>query len=516
MVGGEVASRFRIAFTVALLAALVAPSPSQASIPGENGKIAFTYGSDIYSANPDGSGLRNLTNGAFSAQRPEWSPDGRHIAFISIYNSAYHLWVMNADGSDPHDLYPGFYAYGGSFAWAPDGEHMVVADGYDLRIVDLNNGSAVLLSNSNSTRDPSISPEGTKVAYDVYENPGTYVHVVNTDGTGDLRVTQQANEGFPDWSPDGHKILYREEAGPLDAEGLYTMLPDGSGAALIPGTSPSDQSPEWSPDGTRIVVDGRTGIETLAPDGSDRVTVTAGDEPDWQRIPPEPLGYPRPKGATPIDVPLVPAYERCSSGNETHGAPLSYSSCAPPVSSSSYLTVGTPDANGQRAGFVGEVRFQVIPGNPATSANEADVSLTAHMTDVRCKVTNFRACPNGPLSDYSGELQGLVEERITDRDSGALKDTAATVDDFDNGVSYTYGGMYLPYTIPCTATADTSVGSTCSVSTTLNSVLPGVIQEGKRAIWEFAAVKIFDGGSDGSASSEADNTLFADEGVFVP
>src|SRR5207253_8450882 len=55
-------------------------------------------------------------------------------------------------------------------------------------------------------------------------------------------------------------------------------------------------------------------------------------------------GYARPKGATPLHVSLVPAFAACAPpGNRTHGAPLAYPSCAPPVQTSSFLTVGTPD-----------------------------------------------------------------------------------------------------------------------------------------------------------------------------
>ena len=58
-------------------------------------------------------------------------------------------------------------------------------------------------------------------------------------------------------------------------------------------------------------------------------------------------GYPRPKGATPFRVPLVPAYAQCTGGNRQHGPPLAFSSCNPPQQTSSQLTVGTPDANGR-------------------------------------------------------------------------------------------------------------------------------------------------------------------------
>ena len=72
-------------------------------------------------------------------------------------------------------------------------------------------------------------------------------------------------------------------------------------------------------------------------------------------------GYPRPKGATPLRLALVPAYNQCTSPNRTHGPPLAFPSCAAPAQSSATLTVGTSDANGQAANSTGSVRFDVIP-----------------------------------------------------------------------------------------------------------------------------------------------------------
>ncbi len=58
-------------------------------------------------------------------------------------------------------------------------------------------------------------------------------------------------------------------------------------------------------------------------------------------------GYPRPKGATPVHVALVPAFSECMAPGRTHGAPLSFGSCAPPVRRSQPVTIGTPEANGR-------------------------------------------------------------------------------------------------------------------------------------------------------------------------
>jgi hypothetical protein len=207
--------------------------------------------------------------------------------------------------------------------------------------------------------------------------------------------------------------------------------------------------------------------------------------------------YPRPKGATPVRLSLVPAFAACTSANRTHGAPLAFGSCAPPSQQSSFLTVGTPDANGAAAGSVGYLRLKVIGGDPSAPPDEADIQLATAITDVR----------NRPaLTDYAGELQVRLAIRVTDLDNPppAGGSGAATGQD-----------TTFPFTVPCTANADPDVGSTCSVATTADAVNPGVIKEGKRAIWQLGQVEVLDGGPDGLASTSG-NTVFARQGVFAP
>jgi hypothetical protein len=98
------------------------------------------------------------------------------------------------------------------------------------------------------------------------------------------------------------------------------------------------------------------------------------------------------------------------------------------------------------------------------------------------------------LTPYTGELSADVGLRITDKDNT----TSATVQD-----------TTFPVTVSCGA-------SLCSLTTTANTVAPGTVVEGKRAIWQMGQVRVYDGGSDGLASTTGDNTLFMDEGVFIP
>jgi len=208
-----------------------------------------------------------------------------------------------------------------------------------------------------------------------------------------------------------------------------------------------------------------------------------------------PVGYPRPAGASPLRASLVPAYNECTAPNRSHGPPLDSPSCNPPAQRSGFLTVGTPDANGRGAAMVGYLRLSSATGDPGTPADEADVSIAFSTTDVRVP---------GTLVDYTGELRASAVLRLTDRANGATGNDTATM----SGTTYAF-------TVPCTATAATGVGSTCSLTTTADALLPNTVTEGKRAIWQLGEILVLDGGPDGDAET-ADNTVFLRQGLFIP
>ena len=205
--------------------------------------------------------------------------------------------------------------------------------------------------------------------------------------------------------------------------------------------------------------------------------------------------YPRPKVTVPTRVSLVPAFAACASPNRTHGPPLVHPSCDPPAQSSSQLTVGTPDANGEAASSAGNVKVGAIAGLPGTPEDEADVSVVLSLTDVRTRPA---------LADYAGEVQLRGTLRITDRANGTALDESGTVQD-----------LQVPVDAACGVTPDPAVGSTCNVTTTLDAVMPGVVDEGVRGIWETAQFEVLDGGPDGDTGTPG-NTVFARQGLFVP
>lgn len=210
----------------------------------------------------------------------------------------------------------------------------------------------------------------------------------------------------------------------------------------------------------------------------------------------------RPKGATPLRATLVPAFKACAAPNRTHGAPLAFPSCNPPVQASSFLTIGSPDANGAGANANGFILLKVIATSPE------DVVIQSTITDVRCQaataaaVCNSANAADGP--DYSGQVQGTAQIRISDHYNGPSLNEAATVVDIPFPVNGT-----------CANTTGTTIGGTCTVNTTANTVVPGSVQDNKRGVVEVQQLQVNDGGQDGQVAT-ADNTLFMVQGIFIP
>src|SRR5215831_19129002 len=100
--------RFKVVLSSLLLVSagfILLPTPAHATFPGNNGRIAFIFGPDIYTMNPDGSDVKQLTNvGESVAFWESWSPDGKQLVFnvFSPPNFVGEIWLMNADGSNQH------------------------------------------------------------------------------------------------------------------------------------------------------------------------------------------------------------------------------------------------------------------------------------------------------------------------------------------------------------------------------------------------------------------------------
>ena len=139
--------------------------------------------------------------------------------------------------------------------------------------------------------DPSVSPDGTKIAYcslrnDIYSQ----IYVANSDGSGEKEVTKitTGDSCGPVWSHDGKKIAFYSFAltHPSRNPAIWTMDPDGSNVKRI---VEHGLSPTWSPDNKQIAFagnhDGKFQIYAMNSDGTNvrRLTNNKAEEssPAW-------------------------------------------------------------------------------------------------------------------------------------------------------------------------------------------------------------------------------------------
>ena len=130
---------------------------------------------------------------------------------------------------------------------------------------------------------PSVSPDGTRIAYVSGEDSQFDLWVMNVNGSGRRSLTfDQATDTTPAWSPDGSRIIFvSDRAGNND---LWSVLLDGSGLEQLT-TFPSDEAtPMFSPDGTKIAFASNRDrsnfdIWIMNADGSGLQQVTRKDEP---------------------------------------------------------------------------------------------------------------------------------------------------------------------------------------------------------------------------------------------
>jgi Tol biopolymer transport system component len=256
-----------------VFAAVLATSASGAAATARaataDEKLAFTRNGDIYVMNADGTDQHDLTRTPAAGERfPTWSSRGKRIAFAAQphcagWRGAGCSWivVMNADGSDRRALSPSRpsdFRTAQPQQWQHDDE-------------------------------PSWSPDGREIAFATDRTAGceflspdtcSEIYVMDADGERLRRLTRDKRIGpafYPFWSPDGTEIAFSRYTTTTDD--IEVMNADGTHLRrLTPtGFAPFGRA-TWSPDGSKVAVAGYSradpssfpaGIYTVDSDGSD-------------------------------------------------------------------------------------------------------------------------------------------------------------------------------------------------------------------------------------------------------
>ena len=171
---------------------------------------------DLYVASVDGRTRRQLTDDEHRDRFPNWSPDGKRIAFYSNRTGAYEFWSIQPDGAGLQQLTHFNDARLGVLnpTWSPDGTRLVISrPGGPPRIMqvgrvwDPDSLETLPPADGGEFRASSWSPDGRCLA-------GSLPKADRRSGIGvycfDTRTYRQFTDygWYPRWMPDSRRIIF--------------------------------------------------------------------------------------------------------------------------------------------------------------------------------------------------------------------------------------------------------------------------------------------------------------------
>ena len=222
---------------------------------------------DIWTTSATKADPVQVTDDAFEDWNPVWSPDGRHLYFVSMRGGNMNVWRVRIEEktgevlSSPEPVtLPSPSTH--HICLARDGQKMA----YVQRPIRVNtqrlefnpsdekvSGAPVWITGgTSSTSRPDLSPDGEWFAHDSFGDRQIDIFVMKKDGTGQRNLTQDAHKDIsPKWSPDGRRIaFYSDRSGTYQ---IWAIRPDGSGLQQITfAPDPGAVYAVWSPDATRL------------------------------------------------------------------------------------------------------------------------------------------------------------------------------------------------------------------------------------------------------------------------
>ncbi len=243
----------------------------------EGGRVAIT----VFGANATDIWVYDVARNTFTRLtteglniRPEWSPDGRDLIFISTRDGKTGIWRQPADGSGPPSLLYQPEVEPFEAMLSPDTKWLLIRTSpgstypRDILAVPLTGERTVvpIVTSPYSETKPRFSPDGKWLAYQSDETGRFEIYVRPFPGSG-ARVQVSDNGGSePIWGRSGRSLYFRGQVGEVIQVGVTTgsAFSIGERAVVLAGDYLADASHanyDIAPDGSFLMLR-RAGAES--------------------------------------------------------------------------------------------------------------------------------------------------------------------------------------------------------------------------------------------------------------
>jgi TolB protein len=195
-----------------------------------------------------------------------------------VFSAGGEIYIMDADGSAPtqltdgdpnvHDIQPSL---------SPDGTRIAFSSNrggdYDIYVMNVDGGDLQRITTAQTTEtDPAWSPDGQRLAFvrgfDLTIDGFAYIsgcppeiYVTDLKGGPEINVTKGDGGTDPAWSPDDKRIAFSSHRnGNYE---IYVVNADGNDLQQLTNTNSAEADPVWSPDGQFIAYGGDYGSGNL-------------------------------------------------------------------------------------------------------------------------------------------------------------------------------------------------------------------------------------------------------------